>query len=72
MRDPNSIQFVAQLAKKDGPVLSVCGALFSYCSFANMAEIAQQVGVIAAAITAVLVLIHRMWIFKKDWDDRKK
>lgn len=59
-----------KIIKEDGPALSVCGSIFTYCTLANVATVAQQIGVIAAAIGAVVVCLHRIWLFMNDGKEK--
>ncbi len=55
-----------KILKEDGPALSVCGTVFTYCTLANVASVAQQIGVIAAAVGAVVVCFHRIWLLMRE------
>jgi hypothetical protein len=57
---------IDKIIKEDGPLLATCGAIWSYCSLVNVSNIAQQIGVIFAGLTAILVFLHRIYIFWKD------
>lgn len=58
-----------QAIKEDAPPLAICGAIFSYCTLANTAEVMQQIGIIATGAAAVVILFHRLWVF---WNDAHK
>lgn len=64
MIDPNQVQ---QIIKQDVPMLTACGGIFTYCSLANTAEVMQQVGVISAGLGAIVLLVHRLIIFWRDY-----
>lgn len=43
------------------PKILACGGIFTYCKLADIATITQQIGMICAGITAVIVLVHTVW-----------
>ncbi len=55
--------------KEDGPILGACGGLFTFCTISNVASVMQALGLIAAGLTAILVLIHRVYVIWKGKQD---
>jgi hypothetical protein len=52
---------IQQIIREDVPVLGACDGLFTFCTLANIASVMQALGVIAAATTAIVVLMHRLY-----------
>lgn len=57
---------LSQMVKEDMPILGACGGLVTFCTIANVASIMQALGIIAAGLTAIIVLIHRIYVVWKD------
>lgn len=56
---------VQQIVKQDVPGLAACGTIFTYCTLANIASVAQAVGVIFGAATAIVIFFHRIYVIRK-------
>jgi 3-phosphoglycerate kinase len=61
-----SQEIIQQIAQKDAFPLMVGGGSVAAFSLADIATVAQQIGVIGGAVLVFVTLAHRVYIFWKD------